>query len=114
MDRLPFVNIESDLSLYEYGLELRTVYGTTAWEVIVDTIRSYVDRTKERLIALPPGDETVPTAHAAASALNDLYNKFLEDTKSAVDFANHPSDELLQYLHIVRNASDVKKAMGVK
>lgn len=112
MDESLFTNIESDLRLYEYGMELRTVYGTTAWEVIVDTIKSYVDKTKEHLISLPPGDESVRTAHAAASALHDFYTKFLEDTAKAVDFVNRPSDELLIYLNRVRNASDVRKAMG--
>lgn len=104
--------IEQDLELYELGRQLRSVINSPGWEVIMLTIQQYVAETTEALLALPPGDPEVPTAHAAASALKDFLHKFRQDIKRAVDFANEPSEDLREYLTGVRRANDVQAQMG--
>jgi len=105
-------DIDRDLSLYDMGRSLRAVVHTPGWEIVLDTLKSYKDQAVEDLVALAPGDPTVPTVHAAASALSDQFSKFQQDIDRAIEFAANPPEALQEYLVGVRDDSDVLKAMA--
>lgn len=104
--------LEQDIEVYERGRLLRSIVITPAWDVIIDTLRTYKDVAVSDLLSLAPGDVTVPTAHAAAAALTEQFDKFQQDIKNAVDFAAQPSDELRNYLISARDRLDVLKMQG--
>ena len=81
------------------------------WEIVVQVLQDYRDKARDALIHLPPGDPNAMLAHAAASATNDVFERFQEDIKNAVYAAEHPSDELRDYIFGVRKDMDVKSAM---
>jgi hypothetical protein len=90
--------IQGQLDLYERGRMLKNVVGTPVWSLLLEILQSYRDKANEELLNLAPGDETVVTAHAAASALNDGFRKFQQDINAAVEFAANPSPEVTDYL----------------
>ena len=102
--------LDNELRLFETGRQLRAVVNTSAWEIVIDTLKSYKDQAIEDLVNLVPGDPTVPTAHAAASALSQQFINFQRDINNALDFAANPSSDLQDYLAGVRQDSDVQKA----
>ena len=108
-----FNDLEAQLDVYEKGLMLAPVVKTPVWELIVQTLTDYKDKAVQQLVDLPPGDSTVPCAHAAASALDDQLAKFQQDVNSAVEAAANPSDELRDYLSGALKQSDVGRAMGM-
>lgn len=112
MNPVEFDEIKDELTLYEQGRQLRLVYGTPAWETILGALEDYREKALKQLVDLPPGDPTVPTAHAAASALDDMVAKFKMDIANAIDTAAHPSKELTAYLTGVLDSMDVAKATG--
>ena len=103
--------LEIDLALYDKGRQLRVIVNTPAWETVVQTLEDYRDAAKDDLIALAPGDTTVPTAHAAAAALDTLVAHFKQDIAKAIDAAANPSDEVKEFLFGAREHLDVAKAM---
>jgi hypothetical protein len=104
---------EKDVELYEKGRALRPVVGTEAWNILLDTLKAYKDKTEEELWALPIGDPNIPTAFAAASALRQQFTFFQEDVQRAVNFAANPTQEVTDYIYGVLRQSDVMRAMGV-
>lgn len=106
--------MEQELLLYDRGRHLRQVVGSPSWEIILDTLKAYKDEAVEGLLSLSPGDPTVPTAHAAASALVDQFVKFQQDTNRALEFAANPPEEFTAWLMGVAEASDVMKQQGVE
>ena len=114
MPDLNFEEIQEELDLYEKGMMLRTVVKTPVWEIIVQVLSDYKDNAVQQLVNLPPGDPTVPCAHAAASALDDQLAKFQQDVSAAIESATNPSPELRAYLSGATEALDVQKAMGMK
>lgn len=112
MNPVDFETIEEELALYERGRQLRVVHNTPAWETLVGVLEDYRDRALRQLVDLAPGDPTVPTTHAAASALDDLVAKFQQDINHAIDTAAEPSDELTAYLNGVIQSLDVARTTG--
>lgn len=112
LDQNALDQIENDLNTYERGRQLRPLVNSPLWEILVDSLESYRDNANQELVNLAPGDPTVPTVHAAVSAIYDLVAKFQQDVHAAVNFANNPSEELRKYLTGTRDANDVAKAMG--
>ena len=106
-----FSNIENDLELYDKGRQLRIVTTHPGWPTVIQVLKDYRDKAVQALIDLPPGDPSVPTVHAAASALDDQFVKFQQDIQHAIDAAENPSQEVVQYLSGVYKAADVKKKM---
>lgn len=106
-----FDQIENEFDLYERGRMLKQIVMSPAWSTVVEVLRDYRDKAVQELVNLAPGDPTVPTAHAAASALDDQFNKFQQDIQNAVDTAAKPSDELREYLLTARKSLDVKQVM---
>jgi len=108
-----YEGLDNDLDLYERGRMLRSVVNTPTWEIIIDTLKAYKEAARDELMHILPGDEVVPTAHAAAYAVEDLFYKFQQDVNKAIEFANNPSEEFMQHLSGVREASDVAKQMEI-
>jgi hypothetical protein len=107
-----FSNIEGELELYNKGRELRTVVNHPGWNTVIQTLQDYRDKAVQTLVDLPPGDPTVPTVHAAASALDDQFVKFQQDIEKAIEFAANPSEEVTLWLKGAYKAADVKAAIG--
>lgn len=105
-------DIDNDLRLYELGRTLRPVVNSPAWEIIMDTIESYVEDLDTQVRKLVPGSPEVVPSHAALYALAEFATHFKDDVERAVAFANNPSPEVTQELLGTREASDVLKAMG--
>ena len=112
MDAQFLDQVENDLALFELGRQLRVIVNTPAWEIVLNTVDRYVDDLDQQVRKLPPGDTTVISAQAALYALDQFATKFKEDINRAVNFANHPSEEIREYLNGTRDANDVAKAMG--
>lgn len=74
-----------EVEMWERGRTLAQVINTEAYTILVDTLKAYADEATSSLLKIPPGDEHVPEAHAAAYALNDLFVKFQEDVRNAVN-----------------------------
>lgn len=104
--------LEEDVLRYEMGRKWKAIYHSPAWELILQTMQSYVDDADYQVRKLPPGHVNVVPAHAALSALNDMVEKFELDVKSWVEFSDEPSPEFTEYLLGVRNSSDVLKTMN--
>lgn len=107
----PVFDIANELQLYELGRKLRIVYNSPAWEIITDTIQSYVDNLDYQVRNLLPGSPEVAASHAALYALDQFAKNFQEDVKRAVEFSNNPSPEVREALLGFRDSSDVLKAM---
>ena len=73
-----------EITMWDRGRTLAQVINTEAWEILLDTIKSYVDGATEALLRLSPGDANVKEAHAVAFALSDFYQKFQQDVNQAV------------------------------
>jgi hypothetical protein len=112
MDQAFLDQVENDLSLFELGRQLRMIVNTPAWEIVLDTLNSYVEDADKQVRKMLPGSPEVMAAQAALYALDNLSTKFKEDIERAVNFANNPSDEVKQYINGTRDANDVAKAMG--
>ncbi len=104
------IQIENQLDLYDKGRKLRKFVLDPDWEIVVQVLKDYRDKYRDALVALAPGDEQVPLAHAAASASNDLFEYFQQSINAAVDFANQPPDELKNHIYGIRRA--VEQAQG--
>jgi len=104
-------NLAQQFDVYEKGRRLRMLVHSPEWEIVVQVLQDYRDKARDALIYLPPGDPNAMLAHAAASATNDVFERFQEDIKNAVYAAEHPSDELRDYIFGVRKDMDVKSAM---
>jgi len=74
-----------EIEMWKRGMELRSIVGTEVWEILLGTLRQYVDKADEELRALPPGHPSVVTAHAALSALDQGFKLFKEDIEAAVE-----------------------------
>ena len=85
---------QADIELYTKGRALAQMVGFEGWQVVLEMLSAYVLGAARALIDIPPGDERVSTAHAAASALDDLYHKFLQDIQNAVNHSSQPPDAL--------------------
>lgn len=105
-----FEEIENDLRVYDLGRKLQRM-SPDLWEIILDTFASIRDTAQDDVFALPPGDPTVPTAHAAASALTQAYRSFKKGIEDAIEFAAKPSEELRAYLKQAVEAADVVRQM---
>ena len=110
---LNLVDIQEELDLYEKGRMLRTIVSTPAWKLVIQALEDYRDKADQDLRDLPPGDPTVPTAHAAVSALDSVVAHFQQDINHAVDFAAKPSQEVSNYLKGAGRVLDVSKATGM-
>jgi len=80
-----------------------------AWDIIFDTVHSYVDSIDQQHRSLPPGDSSVVASHAGLSVMSQFETFFKEDLESAMDFAAHPDEEFTKYLHGFRDRLDVLK-----
>ena len=104
------IQLENQLDLYDKGRKLRKFVLDPDWEIVVQVLKDYRDKYRDALVALAPGDEQVPLAHAAASASNDIFDYFQKSINDAVDFANQPPNELRDHIHGIRRA--VEQAQG--
>lgn len=77
-------DLKEGLEIWQNGRELRTIYNTPAWEIICNSLDSYAAKANQDLMRLPVGDKAVPTAHAAASAAEQIARMFKEDVANAV------------------------------
>lgn len=111
---IEFEMVENDLRVYDLGRKLNRIVGTEIWDIILDTFADMRDNAQQDLFRLPPGDENVPTAHAAASALTQAYSHFKKGVEDAVAFAGDPSDELKIYLKQALETTDVVRQMEKK
>ena len=110
-ERYEPTELEAQLELYEKGRHLRVVTTHPGWQTVLQVLRDYRNTAVQALVDLPPGDPTVPTVHAAASALDDQFVKFQQDINSAIYAVEHPTDEVIQALNGVRRALDVTGTM---
>lgn len=104
--------MDRQLDIYERGRVLRTI-PSDAWQIVKDTIHSYVEDLDTQVRNIPPGDPSVIPSQAALYAISQFENFFLQDTNAAMKLAVRPSPELTQYLLEVRESLDVLKAQGV-
>lgn len=74
-----------EVEQYLRGRELQSVVNTEGYAIILDTIKNYADKAVEGLLSLPPGDPSVTTAHAAASALVQTSRFIEQDIHTAVE-----------------------------
>jgi hypothetical protein len=77
-------DLRQGLEIWQNGRELRTIYGTPAWEILCNAVDSYAAKAIDDLMRLDVGSPTVPTAHAAASAVAQFARMFKEDVANAV------------------------------
>jgi hypothetical protein len=77
---------------YGKGRELAHLVNDPGWLVALEMLRGYVESATRSLVGLPPGHPDVVAAHAAASAVTDLYTKFIQDVDQAVN--QEPPDVL--------------------
>jgi hypothetical protein len=110
-DRYELSELEAQISLYEKGRALRIVTTHPGWETVIQVLRDYRDKAVQALVDLPPGDPTVPTVHAAASALDDQFVKFQQDISAAIEAAANPSEEVVAWLSGAYKAADVAQIM---
>ena len=103
--------LEGRMDLYERGRILRTV-PDQAWEIIFDTVHSYVDGLDQRHRDLLPGDPAIVASHAGLSVMSQFETFFKQDLESAMEFAAHPDKEFSSYLSRVRDSLDVLKQQG--
>ena len=103
--------IDRQLNTYERGRILRTI-PSDAWQIVKDTIHSYVEDLDQQVRTLRPGDPSVVPSQAALYAMSAFEEFFLQDTGAAMEFAVHPSPELNKYLISARESLDVLKAQG--
>lgn len=68
-----------EIENWKRGRALAAVINTEGCTLLLDRWKTYMENAQEALWRLAPGDPTVPTAHAAASALTQLYRSFMED-----------------------------------
>jgi hypothetical protein len=78
-------DLQEGLEIWQNGRELRTIYNTPAWEILCNAVDSYAAKANQDLMRLPVGDPTVLTAHAAASAAEQIARMFKEDVANAVN-----------------------------
>lgn len=100
--------LEGKIDVYERGRILRTV-PDQAWDIIFDTVHSYVDGIDRDHRALPPGDPAVVASHAGLSVMSQFETFFKQDLENAMEFALHPDKEFTQYLSGFRDKLDVLK-----
>jgi len=88
-----------ELILWDRGRTLAPQVQTESWQIILDSIKSYVDDAAEALVFMSPGSTTLKEAHAVAYALKTFYIKFQEDIFRAI---NAPTPQVLK--HALRNS----------
>jgi len=82
-----------EIVLWDKGRTLAPHIQTESWQIILDSIKSYVDDAAEALVIMSPGSTTLKEAHAVAYALKSFYIKFQEDIFRAV---NAPTPSVLK------------------
>lgn len=85
---------------WKRGRQLQAIVHTEGWSILRDTLKRYADSAVDALLRLAPGDPTVPTAHAAASALAQQYRIFMEDIDSAIAAGEQVPEVLKQTLSV--------------
>ena len=100
--------LEGKIDVYERGRILRTV-PDQAWDIIFDTVHSYVDGIDQAHRSLAPGDPSVVASHAGLSVMSQFETVFKQDLENAMEFALHPDKEFTQYLSGFRDKLDVLK-----
>jgi len=105
-------DIDRQVDIYERGRILRTI-PTDAWDIVKDTIHSYVEDLDAQVRHIVPGDPSVVAAQASLYALSTFAEFFLQDTEAAMELAARPSKELTDYLLSARESMDVLKAQGI-
>ena len=90
-------DLKQGLEIWQNGKELRTIYGTPAWEILCNSLDSYAAKANQDLMRLPVGDPTVLTAHAAASAAEQIARMFKEDVANAVQ-ASFETPEIVKQM----------------
>lgn len=89
-----------EIEQWKRGRQLQGIVHTEGWSILKDTLKRYADSAVDSLLRLAPGDPTVPTAHAAASALTQQYRIFMEDIDSAIAAGEQLPDVLKQTLQV--------------
>jgi hypothetical protein len=82
-----------EVVLWDKGRTLAPHIQTESWQIILDSIKNYVDEAAEALVVLSPGSPTLKEAHAVAYAMKTFYIKFQEDIFRAV---NAPTPTVLK------------------
>lgn len=103
--------MEPKVEIFERGRILKTC-PSDVWEVIKDTIHSYVEDLDQQVRNTQPADPSVIAVQAALYAMNKFEVFFLEDTESAINFASNPPEDFRKYLFGVRDQLDVIKHQG--
>ena len=85
----------AELDLWEKGRDLQSIVNTRGFDILLETLQTYVDNANANLISLAPGDPNVITAHAAVSAANQLVSYFKQDINAAIE-ASHKSPTALK------------------
>lgn len=99
-----------DIETYLRGQELRGIVTTPAWDIILASLQSYADQATLDLLKIPPGDERVMAAHAAASAAAQININFKMDVQSAIDAASQLPEILKRGLK--NDFNDVSRGDG--
>lgn len=87
---------KNEIAIHQKGRALEHVVNTFGWDVVLEMLQDYVSDASRQLIDMPPGDSRVVQAHAAASAVNDLYYKFIRDVKNAIDISRTTPSALMR------------------
>ena len=103
--------MEDELDFYERGRLLKTTVNTPGWKEVLAAVKSYVDDMEDQLRSMPVGDPNIIPAHAGVHVMSEFYRKFQEDINRAVQVAESPTPELLEYLSQARRKFDVKAVM---
>lgn len=82
----------NEIRMYMVGRELAHIVDLPGWQVALEMLAGYANKASEDLIRMAPGDPRVPNTHAAASALADLYRKFIQDVANAVEMSDKAPD----------------------
>ena len=102
MNENPYINEDQlyEIEQWKRGRQLAAIVHTEGWAILKDTLRQYAESANDALLRLAPGDPTVLTAHAAASALAQQYKLFMEDIDSAIAAGEQLPDVLKQTLQV--------------
>lgn len=85
----------AEIELFHKGRALSTLVNSYGWDVLLEMLKGYVEQSTQDLLRIAPGHATVVPAHAAASAVADLYFKLLGDIQAAID-ASHQTPAVVK------------------
>lgn len=86
----------AEIAQFERGRLLAPLVNFPGWEIAMATLESFATDTNETLMSMTPGDPAVPTAHAAAHAARQVYDKFRRAINDAVDASHQTPSAMIE------------------